>query len=156
MLLSLGEKQMLINLTFSTVKFPRDRHIRQTVRLFPKVKDRDWCAPDNLWCGRGREGSDLECFWFYYDHHYIQLYTPLCFHCPLSAPVLVRCKDPIQDPYLDISSTKGLGKGRLPHCYCEKSCLCPQTATIRLSHGCPKVMTPSSYTEDECTQSLTD
>lgn len=45
MLLFLGEKQMLINLTFSTVKFSKetetDTSLRQTVGVFPKVEDRD-------------------------------------------------------------------------------------------------------------------
>lgn len=44
MLLFLGEKQMLKNLTFSTVKFPKetetDKSLRQAERLFPKAEDK--------------------------------------------------------------------------------------------------------------------
>lgn len=163
MFLFLGEKQMLINLTFFTGKFPEetetDTSLRQRAGLFPKVDDRDWCAPDSLWCGEDMTEKAL--FWNTFDftiNSTTHSSTHLsCFQCPLSACVLVRCKDPIQGP-LETSSTEGLGKGRLPHCCCEKSCLCLQTATVWLSHGCPKLMIPSSSVteEDEGMQSLTD
>lgn len=161
MLLFLGEKQMLINLTFSTVKFSKetetDTSLRQTVGVFPKVEDRDWCAPDNLRCGEDMTEKAL--FWNAFDFTKAPLHTAV--HISVfSARWVLLCWSDVRilcRVLLKPSAQRGWKKGGCLTATAKRSCLCLQTATTWLSHGYPKVVTPSSSRteEDECMQHLT-
>lgn len=112
MLLFLGEKQMLINLTFFTVKFSKDTEaatlLRQTVGLFPKVEDGDWCAPDNL--PRGEDVTEKSLFWNTFDFTKAPLHTAV--HISLLSVFLcwsvVRILSRV---LLKLSTQRGWGKG---------------------------------------------
>lgn len=110
-----------------------------------------------MWGRCDWESSVLQYFWFYYiptasSTTHVSVFSahrvPLCWS---DIRILSRV-------LLKPSAQRGWDKGGWLTVTVKKSCLCLQTATIWLSHGCWKVITPSfSCTgEDEYMQNLID
>lgn len=160
-LMFLGEKQILINLTFSTVKFSKetetDTSLRQRAGLFPNTEDTDWCAPDSLRCEEDVTEKALFCNTFDFTKsplhpalHVSVFSANWVLLCPSDVRILSRV-------LLKPSAQRGWDKGGCLTVTVKKLCLCLQT-TIWLSHGCQKAITPSCPCtgEDECMQNLID